>query len=364
MNNEGSQNNQRTRKVFIAAGATVGIALIVVLVFLYRDYRATHISTDDAFVDGNIHIIASKVPGTVKGISVNDNQAVKKGDLLVEIDETDLDVKVREAASSVETEKRRLTENRHRLDTARKQMAEITASIQAATASVQAQEANLEQARLDMKRAENLVKSEAIPKERYDRTKTALGVNEAQLKAAKEQVNRLQASLAAQQSLIGQFEAALATQGAVIENKTAALDGARLNRSYTKIYAPVDGHVTKKAVFIGNQIGAGQPLMALVPLGDVWMIANFKETQLEKVKPGQKVEITVDTYPGKTFSGVVDSITAGTGSTFSLFPPENATGNYVKVVQRIPVKIRLNKDEDKDRVLRVGMSVVPTIIVE
>jgi membrane fusion protein, multidrug efflux system len=364
MDGEGVKNNQKRKKAFIIAGAAVGIVLIGILVFLYRDYRATHVTTDDAFVEGNIHTIASKVPGTVRALHVRDNQAVKKGDLLVEIDETDLEVKVREASSAVETERRKLAENGHRLDTARKQVAEITASIRAATAGAEAQEANLEQARLDMKRAENLVKSEAISRERYDRTRTALGVNDAQLKAAREQVKRLEASLSVQQSLLQQLEAALATQKSVIDNKAAVLDGARLSRSYTRLYAPVDGHVTKKAVVVGNQIAAGQPLMALVPLGDVWVIANFKETQVEKFRPGQKVEITVDTYPGKTFSGTMDSITAGTGSTFSLFPAENATGNYVKVVQRIPVKILLDADGDKDRVLRVGMSVVPTVIVK
>jgi membrane fusion protein (multidrug efflux system) len=134
-------------------------------------------------------------------------------------------------------------------------------------------------------------------------------------------------------------------------------------QGYTKIYAPSDGYITKKNVEVGNQVQAGQPLMALVPLKDVWIVANYKETQLTSVRPGQKVQIKVDMYPGKTFSGVVDSIMAGTGSVFSLFPPENATGNYVKVVQRIPVKIILEKATDPEHILRVGMSVQPTIAV-
>jgi membrane fusion protein (multidrug efflux system) len=134
--------------------------------------------------------------------------------------------------------------------------------------------------------------------------------------------------------------------------------------SYTKIYAPVDGFVSKKSVEIGNQVQAGQPLLAIVPLEGTWVTANYKETQLERVRPGQKVYIKVDTYPGKTFTGKVDSVMAGTGSAFSLFPPENATGNFVKVVQRVPVKIVLDQGTDPEHALRVGLSVVPTIITK
>jgi len=150
----------------------------------------------------------------------------------------------------------------------------------------------------------------------------------------------------------------------LVKQGEAVLDSARLNFGYTKIYAPTDGYVTKKSVEVGNQIQPGQPLMAVVPLNDIYVTANYKETQLEKVRPGQKVDITVDTYPGKVFKGKVDSIMAGTGSVFSLFPPENATGNYVKVVQRIPVKIVFDQDTDPQHVLRMGMSVEPTVVIK
>ena len=137
-----------------------------------------------------------------------------------------------------------------------------------------------------------------------------------------------------------------------------------LKKSYTKIYAPSDGYITRKSVETGNQIQSGQPLMAVVPLDDIWVIANYKETQIENVKPGQKAKIRVDTYPDRDFEGTVQSIMAGTGSIFSLFPPENATGNYVKVVQRVPIKIVLNEGTDPNHILRVGMSVEPTIITK
>jgi membrane fusion protein (multidrug efflux system) len=214
-----------------------------------------------------------------------------------------------------------------------------------------------------MKRAENLFKNDAISRERYEKAQTSLDVAEAQLKASREQVRRLQASLDAQVSLVKQAEAVVRTQGAAIKQRQTLVEAADLNKSYAKITAPSDGYVTKKTVEVGNQVSVGQPLLAVVALDDLWIVANYKETQLQKIKPGQKVKITIDAHPGKKLTGVVDSIMAGTGATFSLFPPENATGNYVKVVQRVPIKIVLDKDANKENILRIGMSVVPTVYV-
>jgi membrane fusion protein (multidrug efflux system) len=181
--------------------------------------------------------------------------------------------------------------------------------------------------------------------------------------AARDAVKQLEASLDTQKAVIKQTETSLIPQQAQIQQKDATLKGAELNKSYTKIYASSDGYIAKRSVEVGNQIQPGQSLMAVVTLDDIWITANYKETQLERVKPGQKVKIKVDTYPGKVFYGKVDSVTAGTGSVFSLLPPENATGNYVKIVQRIPVKIILDKGTDPSHVLRIGMSVVPSILV-
>jgi len=186
----------------------------------------------------------------------------------------------------------------------------------------------------------------------------------AQVKAARETVKQMEAALETQKALIRQAESTLAPLKAQISQREAQVKAAELNRGYTRILSPADGYVTRKSVELGNQIQPAQPLMAVVPLDTIWVVANYKETQLEKVRPGQKVEIEVDTYPDKTFKGKVESIMAGTGAIFSLFPPENATGNYVKVVQRIPVKIVLEEGTDPNHVLRVGMSVQPTILVE
>lgn len=250
------------------------------------------------------------------------------------------------------------------METTKKQLTEIIASLEAARANVELQKANLELSRVNLQRSELLLKKEAIPRQQYDNAKTAYEVAVAQVKAAQDLAKQIEAALETQRALIKQTESGLPTQEAQIRQKDAALKGAGLNLSYTKIYAPADGYISKRSVEVGNQIQPGQPLMAIVPLNDIWITANFKETQLERVKLGQKVRIAVDTYPEKAFYGKVESVQAGTGAVFSLFPPENATGNYVKIVQRIPVKIILDRGTDPSHILRIGMSVVPTILVE
>jgi membrane fusion protein (multidrug efflux system) len=331
---EASTISDKKKKAFMIVGVVVVIGLIIG--FFYRNYLRTHITTDDAFIDGNIHTIAAKVNGTAKAVSVNDNQAVKKGDLLVEIDSVDYSTRLHEARSALGVERGKLSENEAKIELAR--------------ANVELAKANLKLAETDKVRAERLITEEVIPQEQYERMMTAFAVASAQLKAAEEQLR--------------QAESQKVTQISTVQQKEAAKDIAGLNVNYTKIYAPVDGYVTKKSVQVGNQIQSGQPLMAVVALNDIWITANYKETEMGNIRPGQKVKIKVDSYPGKTFFGKVDSIMAGTGVSFSLFPPENATGNYVKVVQRIPVKIVLDEETDKDHVLRIGMSVVPTVFAE
>jgi len=334
MAEEQTGNGEKKKKAFMIVGVVVVIGLIAG--YFYSGYRKIHVSTDDAFIDGNIHTIAAKIYGTVKKVSVNDNQPVKKGDLLVEIDPADYTARLREASSAVGTEKAKLSE--------------AGTKIESAKVNLELQRANLKLAELEKNRAEALYQKEVLPRDRYDRAMTGYEVAVAQVKAAEEQLRQAESQKLTQASTIMQKEA------------TAAL--AELNYEYTKIYAPVDGYVTRKSVQTGNQIQPGQPLMAVVALNDIWVTANFKETEMENIRPGQKVELTVDSYPGKEFSGKVDSIMAGTGVSFSLFPAENATGNYVKVVQRIPVKIVLDEGTDKDHVLRVGMSVEPTVIAK
>jgi membrane fusion protein (multidrug efflux system) len=358
---EKSNNHRKKIAAFIIFPALIVIGAVVL--FFYREYKATHISTDDAFVDGRVHIIASKIPGTVKVLHVEDNQFVKKGDLLLEIDPIDYEVKVKEARAALETERAKLSEIRDKVETTKKQLIGMFASLEEAKANLDLQEANLRQAEVDFKRTELLFKKEVIARDSYDKSKTSYDVAVAQVKAAKERMKQLEASLETQKAVIKQTETSLIPQQAQIQQKDAALKGSELNKSYTKVYSPTEGYIAKKSVEVGNQIQPGQSLMAVVPLNDIWITANYKETQLERVKAGQKVKIKVDTYPGRVFDGKVESVQAGTGAVFSLFPPENATGNYVKIVQRVPVKIVLDQNTDPAHTLRIGMSVVPTILV-
>ncbi|MDO8785152.1 MAG: HlyD family secretion protein [Syntrophales bacterium] len=355
----GKNNKKGTALViFLVIGLIVAAA-----VFFYLQYKKIHITTDDAFIDGKVHTIASKVSGTVKAIHVDDNQFVKADRLLVEIDPRDYDVRVNEAQFGLKAEEDRYAEVVAGIEAARRQLEERGASVKAAKAELELQEATMLQARKDITRAESLFKQDAISKERYENAQTGYKIAQARVKVAQEQLRRAQSALETQKAIIVQAEKTLRFQSSLVNQRKAAVETVRLNAGYTKIYAPTDGYITKKSVERGNQIQPAQPLMALVPLSDIWVTANYKETDIRKVKPGQDVEIKVDTYPGKKFRGRVQSIMAGTGAVFSLFPPENATGSYVKVVQRIPVKIVLNKGEDREHILRIGMSVVPTITI-
>ena len=285
-------NDPKKQKVIKILAGIILLSLVGGGIYIMRNLSQE--TTDDAYIEGRIHTIAPKVSGTVLKVNIEDNQLVKKGDLLVEIDPVDYILKVNEAAANLEVRK-----------------------------------ATLEQSVRDRDRAESLFNGKVIPKEKYEFALTAYNLAKAQMSAAKEQLNI-----------------------------------SRQNLRYIKIYSPVDGYVTKKSVEIGNQINVGQPLMAIIGLSDIWLTANYKETQLKNVRKGQHVRVKVDAYPGKVFLGEVESIMAGTGAAFSLFPPENALGNYVKVVQRVPVKIVFDKNTDQDHVLRIGMSCVPTIITK
>jgi len=325
------------------AGIVLLLCLIVAigLGFYWFVRGTTHITTDNAFIEAHVHPISPRVAGTVTAVHVTDNQLVRAGDILVELDPADYAVRVQEAAAALA-----MAENETSGD---------YAQVEAARAAVGHARARLDQAEIDLKRGTALFAKEVIPKEQLDRLTTAQRIAASQLREAEEGVRKAQAQLGLSGS--GGREARVAEKKAKLQQST-------LNLSYTKVVAPADGYVTRKSVEPGTTVQAGQPLLAVVALDETWVTANYKESQLTRMKPGQKVDFTVDTYPGRRFSGSVESIMAGTGAAFSLLPPENATGNYVKVVQRIPVKIAIDKESDPQHVLRVGMSVVPTVRVE
>jgi len=398
--------NPKVLRLLLGAGAVVLAGAVGLIVYYYNRE-----STDDAQVDGHITPMASKVYGRVAQVLVEDNQAVKAGQVLVKIDARDYQAALDQAKASLalaESEARsagvdvpRTRENVASgnssadaqllgavADLARAQAtydAAQTADLAWAQANIEKSRANAELAKADLARYKPLMEKGEISKQQYDAaqanadaTASALKADEEKLEQARRNVDVAKAQRDAAKAKVGQANAGVASAQADIkqvsmkaadaqaklakvEQARAALEAAQLNLSYTEITAPVDGVATHKQVETGQIVQAGQGLMVIVPLHDVWVTANFKETQLKKMKAGQKAEVKVDTY-GKTFSGHVDSIAGATGSVLSLLPPENATGNFVKVVQRIPVKIVLDPIPAEKAVLRPGRNVEATVI--
>ncbi|MGA7104222.1 MAG: HlyD family secretion protein [Candidatus Deferrimicrobiaceae bacterium] len=381
--------NSRRRKAMmlfiVAALMTAGSGLF------YWWYRQTHISTDDAFVEGRIHPVSARIQGTVVEVLVEDNQPVKRGAPLLRIDPDPYAVRVAAADSAVSAATADLSAARSDITAAtaeiqaarqdqaasQAQLAQARLGVEAARSRVTLAEAQLAQAVRDADRAENLFERQSISRERLEKAQTELAVSRARHDLAKEELRFAEAAIPTREALLSQKKAVLAQreaslaqrkarvgqQNAVLRQRESALAEANLFRRYTEVVAPADGYVTRKGVEAGQVVSPGQPLLAVADLSDVWVLANYKETQIKKIHPGQPVTIRIDTFAGKKFRGRVESIMAGTGSAFSLFPPENATGNYVKVVQRVPVKIVLERGEDPEHVLRIGMSVVPTVLV-
>lgn len=356
-------NNKFSRKKMIIVFILIVLVLATAWGF-YSWYMRTHISTDDAYITGRIHLVAPKIAGTVASVYVNDNQYVKAGDLLLEIKPEDYEVRVQQASTTLDAEKSMQNEAAHQIELTEKLCAEAKFRVASASAAMEIERVNMKKAELDFKRAEKLLKTQAVSQDYYDQAKMIYDTAVARLKTAEEGLNQALANTEVQNVSVKQVKSALSARSSMVKQREAMLQEAKLSLSYTRIYSPADGYVTKKSVEVGDQLRPSQPVMTVVPLDDVWIIANYKETQLTRVKPGQKVRIKVDTYPGYVYEGRVDSIMAGTGSVLSMFPPENATGSFVKVVQRIPVKIVLSSKADPKHPLRAGMSVVPTVIIE
>jgi len=345
----------------------------------YYNYFSTHVSTDDAYVDGTVALVSTRVAGTVSAVYVEDNWTVKRGDVLVTLDPSDFQVRVDQAEAQ--------------LARAKQTVDEMFAQVKAAQAGLDLAQSQDKQARLDFNRAEQLRKAGVVSSEFYDQAVTAYRMGEANVALAQHEVAQANAALgetvsdhagAAPASMpqednanhdddtnaaVSQEEARQREESLdhsrydrpIVKQARAALEQARLDLAYTKITAPFDGVITHKSVHVGHRVQPGEPLMADVPTQHLYIVANFKETQLTYVRVGQKVNIEADIYPGHSYRGHVDSISMGTGAAFSLLPPENATGNWVKVVQRIPVKIVLDEEPPADKPLRLGLSVETAI---
>jgi membrane fusion protein (multidrug efflux system) len=390
------------------------IVLISVAVYFgWRQYFAGHESTDDAQIDGHIHPVAARVFGQIMSINVEDNTFVKEGTLLVEIDPKDYQVALDRAraelaaaeavaeAAGIQIPLTSVTTSSQAsfadagIETA--QAARDTASkdVEAARARLESIEAQSRQALAarvkadqDLERMRLLVARDEVSRQQYDSAVAAADAARAAYEAVQAGIAEVSRAIEAAKGRLQQAESrikeAAANQRASrtvqeqmaishaneqaakarVKLAEAAIAQAELNLSYTLVKAPIDGFISQRKVETGQMAQAGQPLLSIVPLNNVWVTANYKENQLENMQPGQKAVITVDAYGGRKFSGRVDSIAAATGARFSLLPPENATGNYVKVVQRVPVKIVIDDKIDVEYPLRPGLSVISTVYTD
>lgn len=391
------------------------IAVIVVLAiggFSYWRYSQNWESTDDAQIDGRIHDISARVSGTVVKLYVEDNQPVEEGELLAELDPAGYQAAVDQAAAAVaeaEAEaaaslsqvpvvstststqlsgaEASVGEVQTAIATAQQQAQAVRARLAVAEAQVRQAKANQERTAGDLERYRPLAAKEEISRQQFDAAQTAATAAKAELDAAEAQLQEVRHAIEVADHQVAQQKARLArvesdvrsassgpqqvaaakaraqAAAAKVQTERARLAQAELDLSHTKIYAPVAG-VVRRSIEVGQGVQQGQLTFAIVPLEDIWVLAHFKENQLAHIRPGQPVEVAVDAYGGKKYEGRVESIAPATGARFSLLPPENSTGNYVKVVQRVPVKIVLEEGQGAEEVLRPGMSVVPRVRVQ
>ena len=388
-------SNPRTKWGLIFAG----LVLLTAVFFLWR-YLASYESTDDAQIDGHVNSVSARVSGHVLTLNVQDNQYVEKGTVLVEIDPADYEVAVAQARAeyadaqaqaaaaginvpitNVSTSSQ-VSGAQAGVNGAQAGIAAAHQQFEAAKSQIAQADANNTKAQNDLLRYKLLIEKQEISQQQYDQAVASAQASAATLQAARASADAFAAQIEQAQSKLQQAGADLRTAGtapqtmratraralsaqANADRKKAELNQAELNLLYTKVIAPVSGAVSNRTVEVGQNVQPGQEMMKVIPLDevDIWVTANFKETQLRSIKPGLPAEIAVDAN-GKTYKGHVDSTAGASGARFSLLPPENATGNYVKVVQRIPVKIVFDRGEIKEHELRPGMSVVPKVWIK
>jgi membrane fusion protein (multidrug efflux system) len=341
--------------------AAVALAVLLFFGLGYFFDVLTHESTDDAFIAAHVVSIAPRISGQVAAVHVLDNEMVRSNELLVEIDPSSYSITVAQKEASAEAQSANYKAFLAGYELMRTKVTTAEATVRQSQADADAAEATAKWAQMDFDRAQDLQKQNTVSQRELDAAQTANLKAQADLNSARQKV-------AVDDSKVDEAKATLAATGAAITMPLAQwkaaqtnVAAAQLDLSYTKIFAPCDGRVTRKAVEPGNYVQVGQQLMSIVP-ADIWVVANFKESQLKKMKPGQPALVEIDAL-GKSLRAHVDSIQAGSGAAFSLLPPENATGNYVKVVQRVPVKILFDEPLPADHVIGPGLSVTPDVQV-
>jgi membrane fusion protein (multidrug efflux system) len=342
-----TSEEKKTKKLFPFIMGGIILTLAVVGIVKIQHAR-THAETDDAQIEGNISPVAARVSGYINDIKVVENQVVKVGDTLVCLDNRDLVARLSQAEAGLENAKAALAVAQSATQTTRSTIASSQSGIDAAKVKVW-------QANQDFKRFSNLIKEGAITQQQFDAVKANKEAADAQLSLAISQRKTSQASTSTSNSQI-------AVAQAQVKQREAEVEMARLQVSYATLTAATSGTIAKKNIQPGQLVQAGQSLFAIVRDNQLWVTANFKETQLEKMRMGQKANVTVDAYPDKVFTGVVESFSPATGAKFALLPPDNASGNFVKVVQRVPVRIQLDASTDL-ALLRAGMNVKASIIL-
>jgi len=388
-----AERRKRRRNLIILIAAVV---VVVAGLVLWR-YLSSYESTDDAQADVHLYPVSARISGYVIRVNVNDNQWVNKGDVLVEIDPTDYQVALAQAQASLTNAEAtarslnitvpitsvntvsQLQFTASGIEDARAAVSAAEKQLAAAHQQLEAARANNVKAQDDLGRYKLLVDKREVAPQIYDQALAAAKASTANVAAAEANESAAEQAVQQAQSRLAQATAnheyartgpqqvsstKARVQAAIadVQQKRALVQQAELNLQYTKVLAPVNGQVNKTVV-VGLNVEPGQQLLTVVPLDEVWVTANFKETQLKHMQVGQKADIHVDSY-GTTLHGHVDSIAGATGPLFSLLPPENATGNYVKIVQRVPVKIVLEDGENRDRRLRPGMNVVPDVYLK
>jgi membrane fusion protein, multidrug efflux system len=388
-------SNPRTKAGLILAG----LVILTAVFFLWR-YLGSYESTDDAQIDGHVNSVSARVSGHVTKLNVEDNQFVEKGTLLVEIDPADYegavaqaraeyaDAQAQAAAAGINvpianvSTSSQVSGAQAGVSSAKAGIAAARQQFEAAKSQVVQADANNTKAQNDLLRYKQLIDKQEISQQRYDQAVASAQAAAATLEAARANADAFAAQIEQAQNKLQQASADLRTADtapqmmratraralsaeANADRRKAELGRAELNLGYTKVFAPVSGVVSNRTVEVGQNVEPGQEMMKIIPLdaADLWVTANFKETQLKNIKPGLPADIVVDAN-GETYKGHVDSTAGASGARFSLLPPENATGNYVKVVQRIPVKIVFDKDQTKGHDLRPGMSVVPKVWIK
>jgi membrane fusion protein (multidrug efflux system) len=358
---------KRKTPLFRRPGVVIGAAVVLVLAILYTAtiffHSLTHESTDDAFIDAHIVNIAPKIAGRISAVEVRDNQLVKKGEIMLEIDPGDIEAMVAQRRAALDVAKAHLENARMSAEQAVAHVQTLLAAYASVKASTEAAAADSAKVQGDLARNSGLIASGAISKQDFQHSEADATSSQATLESKKKQLQAAAAYADEARKQAGSARAQVGAAKAEVAQAEAELKQAALQKSYTRITAPEAGRVTNKSIEPGNYVQVGQPLFAIVPR-QVWVTANFKETQLTEMRPGQPAEVDVDAYPARPLRGHVDSIQAGSGARFSLLPPENATGNFVKVVQRVPVKIALDEQPGVEEVLGPGMSAVPDVKVK